>query len=83
MSKGTTTTSGIVHSYFAIFSALCSTELHEALAEKYFKAFFKAGVFCGQFVHVLAFPVGKETARMKLLKNFCVLFSSKAKRIIN
>jgi hypothetical protein len=49
MSKGTTTTSGIVHSYFGnIFGPVQYRELHEGLAEKYFKAFFKAGVFVGQ-----------------------------------
>jgi len=49
MSKGTTTTSGIVHSYFAnVFGPVQYKELHEGLAEKYFKAFFKAGVFVGQ-----------------------------------
>ena len=49
MSKGTTTTSGIVHSYFGnIFGPVQYRELHEGLAEKYFKAFFKAGIFVGQ-----------------------------------
>jgi len=49
MSKGTTTTSGIVHSYFAnVFGPVQYKELHEGLAEKYFEAFFKAGVFVGQ-----------------------------------
>jgi len=49
MSKGTTTTSGIVHSYFAnVFGPVQYKELHEELAEKYFDAFFKAGVYVGQ-----------------------------------
>ena len=49
MSKGTTTTSGIVHSYFAnVFGPVQYKQLHEGLADKYFKAFFKAGVFVGQ-----------------------------------
>ena len=49
MSKGTTTTSGIVHSYFAnVFGPVQYKELHEGLAETYFEAFFKAGVFVGQ-----------------------------------
>jgi len=49
MSKGTTTTSGIVHSYFAnVFGPVQYKKLHEGLAEKYFQAFFKAGVYVGQ-----------------------------------
>ncbi|MBF0511262.1 MAG: phosphoenolpyruvate carboxykinase [Candidatus Omnitrophica bacterium] len=49
MSKGTTTTTGIVHSYFAnIFGPPQYKNLHDGLAEKYFQAFFKAGVFVGQ-----------------------------------
>jgi len=49
MSKGTTTSSGIVHSYFAnVFGPPQYKELHEPLAKKYFDQFFKAGVFVGQ-----------------------------------
>ena len=49
MSKGTTTTTGIVHTYFAnVFGPVQYKELHESLAHKYFEAFFKAGVFVGQ-----------------------------------
>ncbi len=49
MSKGTTTSSGIVHSYFAnVFGPVQYRDVHEALAEKYFHAIFKAGVFVGQ-----------------------------------
>lgn len=49
MSKGTTTTSGIVHSYFAnIFGPPQYRHLHDPLAEKYFAAFFAADVWVGQ-----------------------------------
>ncbi|MBF0490070.1 MAG: phosphoenolpyruvate carboxykinase [Candidatus Omnitrophica bacterium] len=49
MSKGTTTTTGIVHTYFAnVFGPVQYKELHETLASEYFEAFFKAGVFVGQ-----------------------------------
>lgn len=49
MSKGTTTSTGLVHSYFAnIFGPPQYKELHEPLARKYFEAFFKAGIFVGQ-----------------------------------
>jgi len=49
MSKGTTTTTGIVHTYFAnVFGPVQYKNLHETLAVKYFNSFFKAGVFVGQ-----------------------------------
>ena len=49
MSKGTTTTSGIVQSYFAnIFGPPQYKDLHEPIAQKYFKTFFEKGLFVGQ-----------------------------------
>jgi hypothetical protein len=49
MSKGTTTATGLVHSYYAnIFGAPQYRELHETLAQKTFDAAFKAGIFVGQ-----------------------------------
>ena len=50
MSKGTTTSTGIVHSYYAnVFGPPQYRELHDQIAKQYFEAFFKAGVFVGQF----------------------------------
>jgi hypothetical protein len=49
MSKGTTATSGLVHTYFAnIFGPPEYKELHEKIAKKYFKAFFDNNIFVGQ-----------------------------------
>lgn len=49
MSKGTTTSSGLVHFYFAnIFGPPQYKALHEEIAGKYFDVFFKKGVFVGQ-----------------------------------
>lgn len=49
MSKGTTTTTGLVHSYFAnVFGPAQYKEMHEPLADKYFKAFFDQNIFVGQ-----------------------------------
>ena len=49
MSKGTTTASGLVGSYFAnVFGPEQYQDLHEPLAERYFRAFFEQGVFVGQ-----------------------------------
>ncbi len=49
MSKGTTTTKGLVHSYFAnIFGPPQYRALHEELALRYFTAFMSSGIFVGQ-----------------------------------
>ena len=49
MSKGTTTSTGLVHSYFAnIFGPpQCKSE-HEEIAKRYFKAFHRGGILVGQ-----------------------------------
>lgn len=49
MSKGTTTSHGLVHSYFAnIFGPPQYKEMHDKIALGYFNAFFDKGVFVGQ-----------------------------------
>jgi hypothetical protein len=49
MSKGTTTTTGLVHSYFAnIFGPPEYKDVHDKIAAKYFASFFKNNVFVGQ-----------------------------------
>jgi hypothetical protein len=49
MSKGTTTTSGLVHTYFAnIFGPPEYREVHEEITSRYFEAFFRNNVFVGQ-----------------------------------
>ncbi len=49
MSKGTTTTTGIVENYYGnIFGPVQYQELHDPLADKYFHAFIDAGVYVGQ-----------------------------------
>lgn len=49
MSKGTTVSTGLVHSYFAnIFGAPQYKDLHEAVATKVFEAAFAHGIFVGQ-----------------------------------
>ena len=49
MSKGTTTSSGLVHSYFAnIFGPPEYKEVHDKIAKKYFESFFKNNVYVGQ-----------------------------------
>ncbi len=49
MSKGTTTKTGLVGSYFAnVFGPEQYQEMHEPLAEMYFRAFFERGITVGQ-----------------------------------
>lgn len=62
MSKGTTTSKGIVKSYFGnIFGPPQYQQLHENLAEDYFQHFFDEGYFVGQIRTQLGIP-GKETS---------------------
>ncbi len=61
MSKGTTTTSGLVNSYFAnIFGPPQYKELHEEIAERFFSEFFDQGIYVGQLRTQLGIP-GNET----------------------
>jgi hypothetical protein len=49
MSKGTTTSTGLVHTYFVnIFGAVQYKPLHEELAKRYFDTFFQHHIFVGQ-----------------------------------
>jgi hypothetical protein len=49
MSKGTTTSTGLIHSYFAnIFGPPEYRDIHEEIVERYFASFFRTGVFVGQ-----------------------------------
>ncbi len=73
MSKGTTTSSGLVHSYFAnIFGPPQYKELHDALAKKYFEAFFQKKLFVGEIRTRLGLSgrerSGPEEAARELLR---------------
>ena len=49
MSKGTTTSTGLVHTYFAnIFGPVQYKSLHDEIARRYFEHFFQQGIFVGQ-----------------------------------
>ncbi len=57
MSKGTTTSTGLVHTYFGnIFGPPEYRELHEELAARSFGAAFRAGVYVGQMRTRLGIP---------------------------
>jgi energy-coupling factor transporter ATP-binding protein EcfA2 len=73
MSKGTTTTTGLVHSYFAnIFGPPEYKDLHDKIAAKYFASFFKNNVFVGQMRTRLGIPGyesnGPKEAALELLR---------------
>ncbi|NOY87385.1 MAG: phosphoenolpyruvate carboxykinase [Deltaproteobacteria bacterium] len=67
MSKGTTTSTGLTHSYFAnIFGPPQYREVHEELAVRTFDAAFTSGIFVGQMRTRLAVP-GFETEGPRLV----------------
>lgn len=73
MSKGTTTSTGIVHSYFAnIFGPPQYRDLHEKIAVDYFNKFFENGIFVGQIRTRLGIREferrGPEEAAKELIK---------------
>lgn len=49
MSKGTTKTTGLVHTYFSnVFGPVQYKKEHDAIAKRFFEAFFRLGIFVGQ-----------------------------------
>jgi hypothetical protein len=73
MSKGTTTSTGLVHSYFAnVFGPAQYKDMHEPIARRYFEQSFKSGVFVGQVRTRLGLAgwerKGPEEAAKELLK---------------
>ena len=48
MSKGTTTSTGLVHTYFVnVFGPVQYKTLHDEIAKRFFNAFFAGGIFVG------------------------------------
>ena len=73
MSKGTTTSTGLVQTYFAnVFGPAQYREVHETIAQKYFDAFFEQGIFVGEMRTRLSMDgwerKGPEEAARELLK---------------
>jgi len=73
MSKGTTTSTGLVHTYFVnMFGAVQYKSVHEEIAKRFFDSFFKQGIFIGQMRTRLGIPgwerKGPEEAAQALLK---------------
>ena len=77
MSKGTTTTTGLTHSYFAnIFGPPQYREMHETISKRFFDAFFENSIFVGEMRTQLGisgkeFDGPEESARalLNMLKN--------------
>lgn len=75
MSKGTTSSTGLTHSYFAnIFGPTQYRELHEGIARKLFAEAFRQGVYVGQLRTRLGIPgfetKGPRAAAEALLQEF-------------
>lgn len=78
MSKGTTTTSGLVKTYFAnVFGPEQYQDVHDPLAADFFQSFFDQGIFVGQMRTRLGLsgcersgPEEAARALLETLKNF-------------
>jgi hypothetical protein len=73
MSKGTTTTTGKVSTYFAnVFGPQQYQDMHEVIADRFFHAFFARNIFVGQMRTQLGIngceQSGPEQAAQALLK---------------
>jgi energy-coupling factor transporter ATP-binding protein EcfA2 len=73
MSKGTTTTTGLVSAFYAnVFGPVQYPDLHEAQAGRYYSEMFRQNVFVGELRTQLAIPgmerKGPELAARELLK---------------
>ncbi|MDD5217281.1 MAG: phosphoenolpyruvate carboxykinase [Candidatus Omnitrophica bacterium] len=82
MSKGTTTSTGLVHSYYGnIFGPAQCKELHEPLAQRFFTKFFENKLFVGQLrtrLGIAGMEVkGPEEAARELLKKLASVAENK------
>lgn len=73
MSKGTTTSTGLVHTYFAnIFGPVQRKQEHDAIAHRFFTHCFQTGVFVGQLrtrLGISGYEIeGPRSAAQELLK---------------
>jgi hypothetical protein len=78
MSKGTTTSTGLVHTYFAnIFGPPQYRELHEQLAVRFFTAFFARGAFVGQLRTRLGIPGRESSGPREAARQLLVLIAER------
>jgi len=86
MSKGTTTTTGLVENYFAnIFGPPQYKDLHEGLAIKYFRTFFEQKVLVGQLRTMLGIAGNEQDGPMRAAQGLLTLIRNLncSKEIIN
>lgn len=78
MSKGTTTTTGIVQTYFAnVFGPHQYQELHEVLARKHFDKFFANQVFVGEMLTQLGVEGCEHNGPLNAAKDLLMLIKGK------
>jgi hypothetical protein len=88
MSKGTTTSTGIVHSYFAnVFGPAQYRGLHDKIASRFFNTFYKRGLFVGQIRTRLGMagyehngPIEAARALLALIQDSALSKSSKRRK---
>ncbi|HPO07077.1 MAG TPA: phosphoenolpyruvate carboxykinase, partial [bacterium] len=81
MAKGTTTSKGLVHSYFAnIFGPPQYRDLHDRLAQSTFEVAFQAGVFVGQIRTRLGVPGCETTGPLEAARALLGLMSEAGQR---
>jgi len=74
MSKGTTTTTGIVQTYFAnVFGPHQYQELHEVLAKQYFDKFYANKVFVGEMLTQLGVEGSERNGPLNAAKDLLKL----------
>lgn len=78
MSKGTTTATGLLRTYFAnIFGPSQYQQLHEPLAKRYFQAMFDNGLYVGQMRTQLGIPGVEQSGPRKAAQQLLALLRSK------
>lgn len=81
MSKGTTTSKGLVETYFAnIFGPTQFKEMHEPLAHAYFQDMFNQNVIVGQLRTMLGIPGMEQTGPIKSAEALLNLIRENAER---
>lgn len=79
MSKGTTTTTGLGHSYYAnVFGPAQYKEMHEPLAKRYFEAFFRKNVYVGQMRSRLGLAGWEQKGPQEAARELLRVIQSKA-----
>jgi len=78
MAKGTTTSTGLTHSYFAnIFGPPQYREIHDELARQIFDAAFSEGIFIGQIRTRLAVPGLEREGPLEAARSLLKLISDR------